>query len=88
MEAEKVYFKLKEIIHPIWEHNGQMVAIAKWIESEFTHNDDTRKISEKAAKWDDLQEAIAPFYDEHAPEYEDGQLDQIGEICASKLGYL
>jgi hypothetical protein len=88
MEAEKIYFKLKEIVRSRWEHEAQMIAIAKWIEAEFTHNNDTRKISEKASKWDDLDNAIAPFYDEGTEEYNEGGLDAIGEICALKLGYL
>lgn len=50
---------------------------------------------EKAKKWDDLKEEIAPFYtlkneeDEDSEEYEaEGDLSLIGEIAAAALGYL
>ena len=39
---------------------------------------------EKARKWDELQNAVGKFYDEE----HEGDLGDIGELCARKLGYL
>ena len=38
MKARDIYHVLKSIVEPIDTHNDQIIAIAKWIESEFTYN--------------------------------------------------
>lgn len=45
---------------------------------------------EKAKKWDELDAEIAEFYpsDGEVSDDEDGGLLSIGEICATKLGYM
>ena|ERR1035437_2216893 len=48
---------------------------------------DMTKIIEKAKKWDELNDEIAKFYDEDSENCDAG-LDNIGEICAIKFGYL
>lgn len=42
-------------------------------------------IAAKAAKWDELAEAVGKFYEGDEPT---GDLMDIGELCAIKLGYL
>lgn len=37
MDAKDIYFQIKAIAAPINEYTDQMVAIAKWIESEFEY---------------------------------------------------
>lgn len=48
-----------------------------------------KEVVEKAKKWDDLDDKIAPFYDENDEGYNDeGGLITIGEIAATAFGYL
>ena len=50
-----------------------------------SNSTDGEKVKLKAQKWDELSEAIGKFYED---ENSEGDLIVIGEICASKLGYL
>jgi hypothetical protein len=34
MNAQKIYYELNEIVKPIHAHDDQIIAIAKWMESE------------------------------------------------------
>jgi hypothetical protein len=39
-------------------------------------------------KWRDLEDKISKFYDEESTEYHEGDICTIGEICATKLGFM
>ncbi len=39
-------------------------------------------------KWKELEDEISKFYDEESTEYHEGDICTIGEICATKLGFM
>jgi hypothetical protein len=43
---------------------------------------------EKAKKWDELDDEIAKFYPDDEEEECDGDLGDIGELCARKFGFM
>jgi hypothetical protein len=81
---------IQKIIDPIWEHSAQMEAIANYIDQNYIKRElIDREIADKAKKWDELGEEIGKFYFDGEDESEDaGNLIDIGEITARKLGYL
>jgi len=81
---------IQKIIDPIWEHSAQMEAIANYIDQNYIKRElIDQEIAEKAKNWDKLGEEIAKFYPDDKDESEDaGNLIDIGEIAASKFGYL
>ena len=43
MDTKDIYKKLKSIVEPIHAHSDQLLAIASWIDSEFSYNKKTNK---------------------------------------------
>ena len=79
--------KFNEMYGPDGEEDRDSWPNAPKLDSEESSN---MTQADKAKKWDDLVDSISKFYetDNDGNDVVSGDLGDIGEICARKLGFL